>query len=127
MRLKLSIVTILISFLATNLSYAKEYYVFIEKKGPVNSDDGQSKIGEVLAISENTPNDNELKLFKVIIMDLTEDDIATLLMSDESGKKVSKIDIDSIKDIKNKEKISENKKNSIIGSLLPRDAAVVVP
>ena len=127
MLIKLEIAILLISLFTCNLSYAKEYYVFVEKANPVNKDDGQSVLGEVIAISETKPNANELRNQQVIIMDLTEDDIATLLMTDAEGKKEVKLDVDKLKNIADESKVDETKKQDILDNLLPRDITLVNP
>ena len=124
MRILLLIITI--SLITTNC-YAKEYYVFIEKTNPVNADDGQSVLGEVIAISETKPNANELQNQQVIIMDLTKEEIEQLLMTDDQGKKEVKIDVDKIKNIADESKVDETKKQDIMGSLLDRDVTLVNP
>lgn len=118
---------LLIFLLLTSTCFAEEVYVFIEKNPPVNDDDGQSRIGEVIAISKTKPNANELRNSRVIIMDLTKDEIITLLMINDEGKKIVKIDIEKIKEIVDEGKINAQKKQSIMDSLLNRDAVVVNP
>ena len=127
MLIKLEIALLLISIFTCNLSYAKEYYVFIEKTNPVGEDKGQSQIGEVIAISPTKPNENELRNQQVIVMDLTEDEVFTLLMTDPDGEKQIKIDIDQIKDVADESKIDDQKKETIMDSLLPRDVTLGEP
>ena len=124
---KLEITLLLISIFTCNLSYAKEYYVFVEKTEPVNADDGQSLPGEVIAISEAKPNANELQNQQVIVMDLTIEEVEQLLMTDPQGKKEVKLDVDKLKNIAEESKVDETKKQDILDNLLPRDITLVNP
>ena len=127
MLIKLEIAILLISIFTCNLSYAKEYYVFIEKTNPVNKDDGQSLPGEVIAISETKPNANELKNQQVIVMDLTIEEVQQLLMTDTEGKKEVKLDVDKLQNIADESKVDETQKQDIMDNLLSRDVTLVEP
>ncbi len=109
------------------LCQAEDFYVFIDKIGKVTPGEeaGHTEYGDVVAIQLCIPQYNptraELDRYKVIIMDLTEEEKETLMEPEQVideivggyrtvRAKKRKLKIDKLKDIKQKEKVNDKSK-----------------
>lgn len=106
-----------------NFSYAEKYYVFIDKIGSVEKgqEAGQNEKGDIVGIHPFTkqykPTKAELDRYKVIIMDLTEDNILYLTESDSfinenklfitTRARKRKVNLDNITGIKQEEEVEK--------------------
>lgn len=112
------ILTLILLLIFTRPSYAEEFCILIDKFS-----------GEVIStipVTDNwEPNTNELKNMYVVIMDITLEEGHTLLKINENGGlKENKIDLNKVKNLSTKEKVSENLKNEIFTDIANKSIVV---
>ena len=138
--------TILLSILFLSISFtcfSKQYYVYIDKIGYVaeGEEAGHTAYGDVVGISPYTPQYKptraELSRYKIMVMDLTEEERAELLESEYDKDpeiyddaiviraRKRKIDIDKLTAIKQEEVVSD--KTMVLKELSIKSALIIVP
>lgn len=117
---------------------AEQYYVYIDKIGYVEKgqEAGQNEKGDVITIAPFTPQykptPSELSRYQVVVMDLTEAEVSSLVEEEKKDEQIvrarkRKIDLSStsVKSIKQEQELNALQKTAVLGAVSVKPALVI--